>query len=1334
MLRTMKITITNTNIIAPLILALLMGCSGKVGKSTAKFDVRLAGLTSLNNFGNGGAMLYGQSVRGDRFGKRLDNIAADSISLDLPNGTWDFSVLLWDGDHDNNTTGAQVPLTGKVRCGRSLGNSLTGGDVTISLNASNGDCALPFFSPETNFSTEVFFPEIEIKTCRPDLASVSGETAPECQNEGQGFITSARVLLIPYKDILEQPIEDGLNDAIIGPCLSLSNTLGNPSLNIKELFDSNPATYNLPGGTANSPFKMVLRSYFGTGDCDDSEIRGFEDIFFPGGFNEPHPFKRVITHTPTTDAIKTLLIRTPEQLICNGLRGDLNSDFSTGGRAGSYFNGICNADQFDFLSSGYVANYQSANFILLRDINYFDGLVLDPNTDLNIPEFPMVGTPFTTSATNDPNPFTGVFEGNNKRIKGMRIDKENEVGTVGDLGFVRSLGSGGIIRNLTFVLPEIWADSYDDHIRIGIVAGSSNSGTISNISVVNGAVEGRSDVGGIVGRMSAGAITDVEFDDGDVEAFFGAGGIAGYLTGGGTITRASFVGGVYADGPDGQCDNPAYYDFTNCTGNGGVWADAKDFGGIVGFIQTSGTINESTSKGVILGGYNIGGLVGRAEATNITDSYSLAAVMATSTDNGGTGANSNTGGLAGAISGGGTWTRVFHTLGTVLGPGLNIGAKQGLGTIGTEVNVLGTNDNSTTYATIRDATAGAMSGIFNTGNWAMDDTGFDFPRFSWEAPRFCSGKFSGTFAGGDGSPDNPYLICSAAQLANIGPTINFDRHYKLARPIDASALSQTNKSIIFNSGTISLPFEGTFDGDGMIINNITVANSGETFLNPIGLFGKVGVNGIVKNFVGIVKVDLNNSLQTYTAGGIVGFNEGTIDRVSVFGQVKSIATDNNPLGGIVGENRGVVIGSGSSAVVRGNNKVGGLVGSNKGGLITYSTFQGIVTPIATGSVATRVGGIAGENIPLGGDSYYDPIFDEVISYNGTIKECSIYGSLDTRFGTAGQEGIFDTAGLITGYNQSEIYDIVSYGRIKLNLNGGQPTYRGTFDASAGEPGTSNIGDLWVVNTAGGFVSRGGVTATWNIGDVLLFHTGGVGIRVPSGGLNTTLLTVGTTTVAPFVRFGVGVGVNQSPGNISNVSINQNTEYNGAQYFSPLFGGFVGDPSTGSITGVLTEGNFNFPGSNSVHIDDVNSNYMVHRGTQSRLIEFLDTAQEIGSSTIQADTAGIFTGENLTSTFGFALGSYGIVSSSLPDGSNVIYTGQVLETGVSLDLFVQGMEFNDTNYPGFFATELGWNVGDSGTPGAIWEIRNSGEEASLIRVHDYEELPETQDFIDLINSI
>ena len=218
--------------------------------------------------------------------------------------------------------------------------------------------------------------------------------------------------------------------------------------------------------------------------------------------------------------------------------------------------------------------------------------------------------------------FAGTFDGNNKTITGLTINKSTE----SNVGLFTSIVEGGTVKNLTLDDVNITASS-----NVGAIAGE-NRGTIENCSV-SGKVAGLSDkVGGIAGLTCYGTITDCH-SSATVEGEAYVGGIAGqseatagnasiiacYSTGNVTSTISSvgsYVGGVVGQNKFGAI-------LTACYATGNVKGGSNFVGGVVG--DNYGTVTACYhATGSVTGSIRTtGGVVGQNTqyGTTVTACY-----------------------------------------------------------------------------------------------------------------------------------------------------------------------------------------------------------------------------------------------------------------------------------------------------------------------------------------------------------------------------------------------------------------------------------------------------------------------------------------------------------------------------------------------------------------------------------------------------------------------------------------------------------------------------------------------------------------------------------------
>lgn len=262
-------------------------------------------------------------------------------------------------------------------------------------------------------------------------------------------------------------------------------------------------------------------------------------------------------------------------------------------------------------------------------------------------------------------PFSGTFDGNGFCISQFSYnytDAPQEY--IGLFGYVH--GAGAAVRDVK--LSDVNVNTQGGGVDTGALIGWLRSGTVSDCSVEGGSVQTDSfAAGGMVGS-SDGTINhcyagvDVASPDG------GAGGLAGgnhdgvmtYCSAEGTVTGRYMVGGLVgsngfqvhhcyavADATGSQyvgglVGENAGGDVRECYSQGVVRTvtdpvyglEGTEAGGLVGRNGGGGAIFDCYSEAAVVGGKNIGGLVGltwgTAEPCQIANSYSVGAVSGTS--------------------------------------------------------------------------------------------------------------------------------------------------------------------------------------------------------------------------------------------------------------------------------------------------------------------------------------------------------------------------------------------------------------------------------------------------------------------------------------------------------------------------------------------------------------------------------------------------------------------------------------------------------------------------------------------------------------------------------
>jgi hypothetical protein len=186
---------------------------------------------------------------------------------------------------------------------------------------------------------------------------------------------------------------------------------------------------------------------------------------------------------------------------------------------------------------------------------------------------------------------------------------------------------------------------------------------------------------------------------------------------------------------------------------------------------------------------------------------------------------------------------------------------------------------------------------------------------------------------GLGTPEQPYLIRDARDLGTVWfePT----GHYRLESSVDLSGIKWSTAVVPW--------FEGNFDGNGHVINNLHIQGDGN-----LGLFGQLTSGAKISN-LGLEAVDVNGI--RHSVGGLVGdIDDGSVSNCFSTGTV----IGGSQVGGLIGANSGSVTTSYSTAAVAGDRRIGGFVGWN-GASISMSYSTGVVTgnSVVGGLVATN---------------------------------------------------------------------------------------------------------------------------------------------------------------------------------------------------------------------------------------------------------------------------------------------------------------------------------------------------------------------------------------------
>lgn len=414
---------------------------------------------------------------------------------------------------------------------------------------------------------------------------------------------------------------------------------------------------------------------------------------------------------------------------------------------------------------------------------------------------------------------------------------------------------------------------------------------------------------------------------------------------------------------------------------------------------------------------------------------------------------------------------------------------------------------------------------------------------AWAAGTACASAFGPIEAedepqqnGGSG----PYLVTNEKQLVWISENQDtlgvLGRDYLQTKNIN---LAHCEWTPIGSFGGGARPFDGTYDGGGfeiqglrissgyssalfrltragsvisdLVLRDVSIASAdGDTAAvvgNNVGHIENVSVSGsllITGNSSGAAaiaayndgtivntRVDISISVSSPQpnhgyAGGVVGYNEGTIDTCDA---VVVISFDGYENGGVAGYSSGAVTGCRSSGSITGSEYVGGIVGNNEG---TVSESRSSAT-------------ISGSDWGAGG----------VVGYNeGLITSAWATGSVKGK----------DAVGGLVGGNDGSVSRSFATGSVTATGNsagGLLGEHYGTVSesyASGAVVGTVNVGGLvgegWGSMTDA--YSRGSVVGTQELGGL-------VGLLYAIGPANTVVTPITRSYATGAVSSGVNTG-------------------------------------------------------------------------------------------------------------------------------------------------------------------------------------------------------------------
>ena len=286
------------------------------------------------------------------------------------------------------------------------------------------------------------------------------------------------------------------------------------------------------------------------------------------------------------------------------------------------------------------------------------------------------------------------------------------------------------------------------------------------------------------------------------------------------------------------------------------------------------------------------------------------------------------------------------------------------------------------------------------------------------------GSIADSFAGGEGTAENPYQISTAAELAYLAQLSNAGSsgvsnsygegtYYILTNDINLANIPWTPISYAGGSSYSWKYFGGYFDGNDKIITGLYF-NDPNKF--GVGLFG--GISGTVVN----LKIEGSIKAAHRSAGLAYYLNEGTVENVVAYVNVTTVSNTSD------GCYTAGLLGTSKNSIIKNCKNYG-----NVSGVQRY--VAGIVGTISSGEIK-NCSNYA--NILGGTDTYSNYIAGIAGNADSSIVECENYGFITGKTYVAGivgrnynivkkcnNYGVVDATGAYSGGIVGDMYNDIS---------------------------------------------------------------------------------------------------------------------------------------------------------------------------------------------------------------------------------------------------------------------------------------------------------------------
>ena len=593
--------------------------------------------------------------------------------------------------------------------------------------------------------------------------------------------------------------------------------------------------------------------------------------------------------------------------------------------------------------------------------------------------------------------FTGTFDGAGFKIFNLAINRPN----LADCGLF-SQTQDAILSNVHLENIQILGSG-----NVGGLLGRGYNNLMKNISGKGLVAARSSSAGGLYGSLNRGSMHNSWFE-GRVYGLSNAGGLIGghYGT---DLRRVHSTGSVQWNGLD-----PQY--------------NGNRFGGLMGHLN-SANISDAYSHSRVSGKNEVGGLIGYMQSGRVERAFSTGMVSADQE-------------LAGGLIGHRSYGQVVFCYWDAQSSGQSA-SEGGPGVTGKTTLELQSRE---TY------------GMFNFFTQWMINDGLEYPVFQDISHLSLPEEVSLSDLPGQGTPEEPYLIGTADALNAMH--LDLEASYRLTADIDLSS------TLIWNYGHGWLPvggfnndFDGTFDGAGHVIRNLTI-NRPE--YSGTGLFGYTRTDVEIRDLK-LEEVHIQGGSRTGALAGNVYDN--IIENISVTG----IITGTGSTGGVVGSiNLGKMHNTHAVVDVYGLYSVGGLIGAHFGTDIRQTYTMGNLYwsgEDSGSSMGSRFGGLFGHfNSATIWNSYSKVNIHAQDQLGGLIGYMQT-GTIWYTYSTGSVNGNDERLGGLIGYRsygdvRESYWDIEASGQSESDGGYGRTTEEMTYPRAEDTFGAWNFLDIW----------------------------------------------------------------------------------------------------------------------------------------------------------------------------------------------------------------------------------------------------------------------------------